>query len=398
GQTQPTGSILQTFVVTVRDAYGNAVPDDTVQFAVSAPTGATGYSLTATNAVTDSLGRARTTLRLGNFPGPYVTTATIPGLPPVMFTATATIILADVNSDFDVNIADLTSIIDHIIGRRILTSIDSVKADVNRDGRIDVRDALAIREDLLGVTPLPKNGQTRPPTSLGSSVTRDAEAASSVVGELEMTSVGLRLNMDNDVPMKGIQLYVKLRIPVDANKPEFVFNRAQNMDFYISSQGLELHLVAFNLQNSPIASGSGSIVRLPIKLTDTTLIDSAYAIVSTPDTSFDVAVSGILGKRLTTRPTTFALLQNYPNPFNPSTTIEYDVPELEGGIPRVAIQIFNILGQKVKTIDRGEKDSGRHKVIWDGRDDDGVRVPSGVYFYRLLSEDFATSKKMILLK
>lgn len=399
GQIQPTGSLLQQpFVVTVSDTYGNVVPGDTVQFVVSAPSGATGYSLTASNVVTDALGQAQTTLRLGNFPGNYMTSAIIAGLPPVAFTATATLILADVNSDFDVNIADLTSIIDHLIGRRTLTSIDSVKADVNRDGIIDVLDALVINEDLLGLTPLPKSNQTRRPTSVITNVAGGDKAASSVAGELEMTSVGLRLNITNDIPIKGIQLFVRLKVPVDVSKPDLVFNRAKDMDFFINAKGQELYMVAFNLQNLPIVSGSGSLVRLPLRLSDTTVVDSAYAIVSTQDTSFDIAIRGTLSKRMTARPTTYALLQNYPNPFNPHTTIEYDVPEIGGKIPRVAIQIFNILGQKVKTIDRGEKDSGRYKVIWDGRDDNGVSVPSGVYFYRLLSEDFATSKKMVLLK
>jgi hypothetical protein len=185
---------------------------------------------------------------------------------------------------------------------------------------------------------------------------------------------------------------------VNVDKPDVVFPRGRNMGYHISSIGQEVRLIAYNLENMPIDAGAGSVFRLPIILADTSSVDSVYATVSTADTSFDIALSGTVLKKQTILPTSFTLYQNYPNPFNPSTTIEYEVPEISGRVPRVAIQIFNMLGQKVLTIDRGEKDAGRYRVVWDGLDQTGARVPSGVYFYRLLSQDFATSKKMVLVK
>jgi flagellar hook assembly protein FlgD len=92
------------------------------------------------------------------------------------------------------------------------------------------------------------------------------------------------------------------------------------------------------------------------------------------------------------------LYQNYPNPFNPSTTIEFDVPEVANKIPRVAVQIFNILGQKVTTLERGIHDAGRYSIRWDGRNENGVQVATGVYFYRLLAGDYTSTKKMVMMK
>jgi flagellar hook assembly protein FlgD len=92
------------------------------------------------------------------------------------------------------------------------------------------------------------------------------------------------------------------------------------------------------------------------------------------------------------------LYQNYPNPFNPTTTIEFDVPEIAGSIPRAAVQIFNILGQHVRTIERGIHDAGRYSVRWDGMNENGTRVASGVYFYRLLAGEYASTKKMVMMK
>jgi flagellar hook assembly protein FlgD len=76
----------------------------------------------------------------------------------------------------------------------------------------------------------------------------------------------------------------------------------------------------------------------------------------------------------------------------------FDVPEVEGKIPRVAIQIFNVLGQKVKTLEPGVKDARRYTVIWNGTNESGTRVASGVYFYRLLAGDHISTKKMVMVK
>ena len=88
------------------------------------------------------------------------------------------------------------------------------------------------------------------------------------------------------------------------------------------------------------------------------------------------------------------LLQNYPNPFNPSTTIVYEIGE-EGPI---CMEIYNIRGQKVKTLVDGFKVAGMHRVVWDGRDDNGRRVASGIYQYRLTTRDGSITKEMLLLK
>ncbi len=90
------------------------------------------------------------------------------------------------------------------------------------------------------------------------------------------------------------------------------------------------------------------------------------------------------------------LRQNYPNPFNNRTVIEYN---LQGISEReVEIKIYNILGQKVRTLYNGHQSGGRHSLYWDGRDDSDNDVPSGIYFYQLKSRDQIISKKMLYLK
>lgn len=93
-------------------------------------------------------------------------------------------------------------------------------------------------------------------------------------------------------------------------------------------------------------------------------------------------------------PTDFALKQNYPNPFNPETQIAYSLPEPSF----VTLEIYNMMGQRVRTLHEGTKAAGEHMVLWDGTDDSGARVASGIYLYRLTAGTETATRKMLLLK
>ncbi len=93
-------------------------------------------------------------------------------------------------------------------------------------------------------------------------------------------------------------------------------------------------------------------------------------------------------------PDKFALRQNYPNPFNPATTIRFDLPE----VSKTRLDIFNILGQRVATLINNKLEAGYHSVLWNGRDNFGNNVASGLYFYKIQSGKFIKSRKMILLR
>jgi len=93
-------------------------------------------------------------------------------------------------------------------------------------------------------------------------------------------------------------------------------------------------------------------------------------------------------------PKTFDISQNYPNPFNPTTNIKYQLPEAAD----VSLVIYNILGQKVRTLVNNRVNAGFHTVEWDGRNDAGVKISTGVYIYRFQAADFIKTKKMVLMK
>jgi hypothetical protein len=93
-------------------------------------------------------------------------------------------------------------------------------------------------------------------------------------------------------------------------------------------------------------------------------------------------------------PGAYALHQNYPNPFNPTTTIEYDLPKSSS----VRLEIYNITGQKVRTLTSGQASAGHQTIVWDGRDATGRSVSSGIYLYRLTAGEYVKTRKMLLMK
>ena len=93
-------------------------------------------------------------------------------------------------------------------------------------------------------------------------------------------------------------------------------------------------------------------------------------------------------------PTVFSLSQNFPNPFNPSTTIKYQLPQKE----RVVLEIYNTLGEKVKTLVDDIRDPGFYEAKWDGTNNNNIDVATGVYIYRIIAGKFVLAKKMMFLK
>ena len=98
--------------------------------------------------------------------------------------------------------------------------------------------------------------------------------------------------------------------------------------------------------------------------------------------------------QIQTRPEVFALADNYPNPFNPETTIKYALPEAVD----VRLDIYNMLGQMVRTMVAENQSPGRYVVRWNATDDSGNDLSTGIYFYRLRAGEFLETKKMLLLK
>ncbi len=104
--------------------------------------------------------------------------------------------------------------------------------------------------------------------------------------------------------------------------------------------------------------------------------------------------TGVADEETILQPATIRLSQNFPNPFNPVTSIKFDLPVAS----KVEVAVFNAVGQKIRTLVDSHCNAGEHQVIWDGKDDRGAKVSSGLYFYQLKTDQYQKMMKMILTK
>jgi hypothetical protein len=143
--------------------------------------------------------------------------------------------------------------------------------------------------------------------------------------------------------------------------------------------------------------GSGQISILKFRMLDNYIPGFEFTDVTMRDVNNDEllavknGIAGIIGNRI---PESFVLGQNYPNPFNMQTEIYYELSNSS----YVELDIYNILGQRIRQLVSEHKDAGVYQVSWDGRDETGREVASGIYLYRLSAGSFIETKKMNILK
>ena len=164
----------------------------------------------------------------------------------------------------------------------------------------------------------------------------------------------------------------------------------------LSDEAGQVHVMNAIVNGSEV-SGDGDIVRLIFRVLsdfeDNARFEIADGLVFDPSQFANPLAGGVLD--IQTTPTEFALLQNFPNPFNPDTTIGYELAESAD----VTLQIYNVVGQVVRTLMAAESQSvGRYQVRWDGMDDRGMPVSSGIYFYQISAGKFQDVRKLMLLK
>ena len=122
--------------------------------------------------------------------------------------------------------------------------------------------------------------------------------------------------------------------------------------------------------------------------------DNAVTDPPQPIVILDRVSTGIGDRRIVNLVDGFNLQQNYPNPFNPETQISFTIPRAL----RVSLKIYNITGQEVRTLVNDNKSAGTHTVRWDGSNNQGIKVASGVYVYTIKAGNFLQSKKMTFMK
>lgn len=183
-------------------------------------------------------------------------------------------------------------------------------------------------------------------------------------------------------------------LELDAN---LLSSRSEKSTLFLSSNRTpgKLDIGAMKVDGAG-ASGDGGLVELVFKTTEIPLqtdFQVAEGVLVGLDGNIDQLTQIEIGN-LKPVPDRTSLSQNMPNPFNPSTTIEYQVAEAG----QVRLAIYNLLGQEVRVLVDARNEAGHYTANWDGKDQLGRQVASGIYLYRLQAANFSATKRMMLLK
>jgi len=288
-------------------------------------------------------------------------------------------VVGDFNSDRRVDVFDLV-IFSKFYGLGSSDGEYDVVFDLNRDGQINIYDLVEFSK-VFGTS---VSSKVNVPEKLGylkGDIKIDTET-------LEGERVSAILKLTGVSNLKGYQFNIK----IENGEIERV-DGGKEFGLFVEKASASGRLVA-GVSLAEVSS-EPELVSLVIKVKD----PSEPARIEINDivviTNNDEA--GLLNNvsyEANIIPKKFALMQNYPNPFNPSTTIRFDIPKEA----RVKVVIYDIMGRQVRTLVDEDLKPGVYKITWDGRNDNGEILSSGIYFYRIVADKFVDVKKMVLLK
>ena len=293
--------------------------------------------------------------------------------------------LGDADFDSDCDISDVLVVVDFILEEDFPTEDEFRNVDVNMDEEINIADVIMMIDIIFG--------------GAGRSVEFDASEVAYIDLVPDYAHSRLSFEIEYSGPVRGFEFeleydpaLVKVHSPGLSNFQDHVMVSSKE-----SGTGV-LKILAADLQGGAIEGLDRSFITIPVEF-----IGHQYQVA--PVSVEDIRLAGADGSlvnvvaRTTTSdvkviPGEFALQQNFPNPFNPSTEIRYDLPD-EGFVNLV---VYNMVGQKVRTLRSETMQPGYHSMVWDGRNDVGSQVATGMYFYSIHTGSFQATKKMLFLK
>jgi len=283
----------------------------------------------------------------------------------------------DVNMDDVVDLGDVIFLINYLFRFGFRPPIMDA-ADVNGSCAIDIADVLYLINYLYRGGPAPVHGCTG-----SGNLAKVVELKQEVVINATYQNGITTISIVSPIQLLGLQL--ELSSPTQA-KPLLLTDG--RLDLVHGYQDGSLRIGLLDLDGGEtIPAGKHRLIQLngKCKLISALVCDKSC-------TAWKVSINNTVeGNNV---PLSYALHQNYPNPFNPQTVIQYALPRA----CEVQITIYNILGQKVKTLVDGYQDAGYKRVEWDSKSDRGEEIASGIYFYRIKAGDFVDSKEMVMLK
>ena len=239
--------------------------------------------------------------------------------------------------------------------------------------------------------------------------------------------VTVPLNMDNTKQLVAMDIPLRFGQPGDgitlvnveyASRVNYFDEKITNIDNEEKTVIMGLISMAYDANKPDLEAGTGPIAYLTFEVSDPAMESFTLASANIPkpahrlmtvwhertddgqlqvawndqlDFSVDVPLTSAGANPI---PESYALDQNYPNPFNAGTVISFALPTAS----HVKVTVFNVLGQTVRVLADDQLEAGIHRLSWDGRDANSNSASSGVYFYRIVANDFVSTKKMTLIK
>jgi hypothetical protein len=305
----------------------------------------------------------------------------------------------DVTADGRVDLFDVLRMVDITLARPpVPTPYEEWSGDFDDDGDIDIIDINHAIDIVLGnpllLTSTHPNTKFEPTGLVSLSLSTPQIMPS---GDIEVP-----LTMTNSRPVTGLQMSMKF----DAKSYRFISPKITRMGEHMRLAtriiGDEIRLIVYSTDGQSIRAGEGVLMTFPLEA----VLDHENESVMSLDEAISATEGCLQLKTLINKdqvisniiPRAFALWPNSPNPFNAGTAITYEIPQSKNEATSVQLLIYNVHGQLVRTLVSDKQAHGRYTVNWDGKDNSGRSVSTGVYIYRLRTDQIILDRKMALLK
>ena len=291
----------------------------------------------------------------------------------------------DSDFDSDCDITDVLSVIDFILEEDYPTEDEFRNVDVNMDEEINIADVIMMVDIIFG--------------GAGRSLEFDPNSIAFIDLRTALKNTILSVEIEYDAPIRGIEMELEYDPSlINIFSPGLsIFQENVMVSFKEISPGV-MKIFAADLQGGVILPSKRSFLSIPIEFIGDQYQESQVSIRNIDIAGADGSLVNYVSRTSTSEvkvvPGEFALHQNFPNPFNPSTEIRFDLPSDD----YVDLSIYNLMGQRIKTLNSNKLEAGYHAIIWDGTSDIGSQVSTGMYFYSIHAASFHSTKKMLFLK
>ncbi len=281
--------------------------------------------------------------------------------------------------------------------------------DVNSDSDVDIGDVVYLINYLFKGGPAPCeswDGRAGALTCSKSELYRTRAPAQLAFSSPAVSKDGVfdvQVVCKSEVDVAAVQLEITYDPEHIVISEPNLTSRTDGLTSYSSSEDGIQKIGILDLSGEHrISAGTGALVTLNARASDLSSLEITKAILVDPDArKIPVQIVAEVTRSdedaaaaKPAIPQEFSLSQNHPNPFNPQTSIRYALPQ----DAHVRLTIYNVLGQKVARLVDEHQQAGYKTLLWDGKDENGNLLASGVYFYRLDADKFTEVKKMLLVK